>query len=314
MSKRPLVFIGGIERSGTTVLASALVRAFDAIAVPESQFKLLPIRSHAAAPNYVDIARHFRARLWGVEFSDTELAKISSSESLYLSFVQKLLARENVSEDSAIIDHTPHNIANSAKFFGQFKVDYYLYIYRDPRSVVSSLMKTDWGLRTLESAIAHWQKRMQEDRDGLKFLAELAPSKLRVISYEELCEAPDRAIANLSMDLLKRNVGKSFVFTPKYTTSQHKRILARPSIPREVKFAFSPREEAYVDMVSREAFFADKYTNQHRSLSSHNENLAPSPLLEAQRTLLLPIDRLKNVLRRRRRGVISQSMGQFYER
>ena len=61
-----------------------------------------------------------------------------------------------------------------------------LYCLRDPRAVVASYMRTDFGPETIEEAAHWWVNRNQRFLSQVK----IAKSKVRIVRYETAVQAP----------------------------------------------------------------------------------------------------------------------------
>lgn len=259
---RSKIFVGGIERSGTTLLGTSIARKITATVVPEANFKLMMVDGGADLSLSLDrLEKNFRFRLWEQDRTTIE-AFAKQGASPYEALVASLEAQLcGCPRHHAIVDHTPDNISNAARLEAAYSPALYLYIFRDPRATILSIMRTDWGYPSVQSATAFWQRRYEEDLAGIEFLQSNVPARFRTVAYEELCHRPDHVIAKAieSKDFEPNGGGRSLVIVPRYTSMQHSRVLGKATNIEGWREALSSTQIRYIERETQHAFFANDY-------------------------------------------------------
>jgi hypothetical protein len=196
------IFIGGCDRSGTTMLGAMLASGDGYIATPESNFKnrLLesplnifgPMDSRAVIQS---ISNHWRFRIWGLQLSSEfiELNETSSFADILDNLVQLYASAHGTNGATAWIDHSPDNIA----YIGQLRTLYpdakFIHLARDGRAVASSVMPLNWGPNTITTAAKWWKQRVGK---GLAAEKEFPADVLRV-KYEDVVLQPEAALRRI---------------------------------------------------------------------------------------------------------------------
>ena len=199
------VFIGGCDRSGTTLLAAALAKKKGFYTTPESQFKTLgggALRSN----NSVDpvVAKRlwgssFRFRIWDIDDRKVDWSR-RSLPSLMLSLNSLYYqVDESYIRDMIWVDHTPNNLKHYLYLKSNFERPVFLHIVRDGRAVFSSVKKLSWGPFTATFAARWWLERLAP---GLS--AEAAGcGDVIMVRYEDLVSDPDEVVNSLAKRLYR---------------------------------------------------------------------------------------------------------------
>lgn len=204
MYKTP-VFIGGCDRSGTTLLGSMLGSHDYIICVPESQFIIDVLVETKMIANSIDsncvmnsIKEHPRFKLWGLNLDPdffAELNEILSCPRLVEFIVRKYGQGNNKLQDKFWVDHTPSNIKYSNTLLSLFPNAKFIHLVRDGRAVASSIIPLNWGPNTIDQAAYFWLRNL-----AFRF-ADKATLDLELIlrvKYKDLVENPeDTLITNL---------------------------------------------------------------------------------------------------------------------
>jgi hypothetical protein len=230
------VFIGGCDRSGTTLLGSLLGQLEDVIVTPESQFKKRIIKAAFECNKglYADdvrrlIGKDFRFMIWGVPV-DAGLAPQQSYspqqviEKLVLAYGEKIGKKGDV-----WVDHTPENLRFLSTLFALFPDAHAIHIVRDGRAVFNSVRAVDWGPKGAVDAANWWSQRV-----GIGLAQELHfPNKVIRIRYEELVTNPNGTVRYLlkRLNLMqgKKQPTLGFEVSP-YSQAQH-RLVGQPPQP-----------------------------------------------------------------------------------
>lgn len=305
MTPRKKIFIGGIERSGTTFLGVAFARSVSATVIPEINFKHEVSQNVDGLPRVFDnLKNNFRFQLWErSESSIAAFAPMCSSiyEAMIASIEDALCGR---SHQHAIIDHTPENFKNASFLDAAYSPELYVYLVRDPRSVIYSIMRTDWGYPSVGSAVAFWQRRYEEDLEGFAYLSKHAPERLAIVRYEELCADPERVVADVvrQRSFAANAQGQSVMIIPKYTTGQHGRVMAKARNIVSWKSALNSREVRYIEDATKHAFFSGNY---FPDVQARDADLGLSDRI---RMIAKPLHRVRAHLRRRKTGLIAEAI------
>ncbi|MGE0824518.1 MAG: sulfotransferase [Candidatus Binatia bacterium] len=235
------IFIGGCERSGTTLLGAMLGSHRAYLCVPEMQFKF-DIR-RLIDPGQEDlvnasailrtIARRASFRIWdlGLDLSalpDEQLTCRSLIEWLVLLYGRKV----GKPAPRFWVDHTPKNIRYARTLFQLFPDARLIHIVRDGRAVAASVLPLDWGPNAIESAAHFWAERL-----AYGFAAESHWSEQVIrVRYEDLVRDPHGtlqdlcAVFGIPFDSAMSQANGFHV--PQYTAGQHALIGQRPDLAR----------------------------------------------------------------------------------
>ena len=237
------IFIGGCQRSGTTLLGAMLGAHSDCVCTPESQFKIDVFRTYDWARGQVDllagldvIKNHWRFKLWGIDIESDSVSKkeLNATYPGLLGWNVKRYA-ESIGKATASIwvDHTPDNIRYATTLCELFPQAKIIHIVRDGRAVASSIMQLDWGPNTIIGAARWWIVQMPY---GLGAEASLAKDQIIRVRYEDLVCEPESTLRRLCtyLDLdYQPEMAKSGGFKPpRYTAKQHALVGKKPNTER----------------------------------------------------------------------------------
>lgn len=251
MTKPAQVFIGGCDRSGTTMLASMLGAHPDAVCLPETHFipefagSRLPIKEI-----WAQIRKHKRFALLDVDLDAEALSRLEQSEdfaSLCNNFVNTYFDQRGGSGQSNWwIDHTPKNISVALRLAQAFPDSKLIHVVRDGRAVAASWLEQDWGPRHIISVADAWAVRIGQ---GLAAEDVLGDRAIRV-RYEDLVAKPVQVMRDLAAflgvefaDAMAQPTGFAL---PKHSAETHS-LLAEG----EGSSVSSARVEAWKDKLSR---------------------------------------------------------------
>ena len=187
------VFIGGCDRSGTTLLGTLLGGHSECICVPESQFKIEMFRFADWGRNDIDVGHIlnkirtlFRFRLWGLDIDakSVPIKQIGSSYSELMSWIVREYSKNHGKPNPSFwIDHTPSNTRYASSLFNLFPEARILHIVRDGRGVASSIMRLDWGPNTINNAARYWVEKVAY---GLASEMYWGSHRVKRVIYEDL--------------------------------------------------------------------------------------------------------------------------------
>jgi hypothetical protein len=205
------VFVGGCDRSGTTVLGAMLGTHSDCLCVPESQFIIAAISSPRFSRSNLDvaaaldlIANHPRFRIWQTGLGESTTSPRPTATS-YAELIEWLVTRYGTKcgKPSARIwvDHTPSNVKYAASLFELFPGGKLVHIVRDGRAVASSLLR-----------------------------------RVARVRYEDLISRPEETLKRLcafaGIDYQPGMVEGTGFRVPAFTRAQHALVGQRPSPSR----------------------------------------------------------------------------------
>lgn len=201
------VFVGGSQRSGTTMLGAMLGSSPDVITVPESQFLLESLAEEAGGKNRAmrGWSEDFRLSLWGLEADAIRRAIDSSWEgtgngsvaSAYEGLVGAYARRrggEGRGERRSFVDHTPESIRYYARLIEAFPSAKFVHLIRDPRAVYNSVKRRAWGPNTPHVAGGWWLENLAR---GFAAEALLGSEVVYRVRYEDLVESPASSLQPL---------------------------------------------------------------------------------------------------------------------
>ena len=191
------VFVVGNPRSGTTLLASMLGRHPAVTSTPETlflsevQYQITPWLPHGPQAVAERLARS-RAKHLGLE---TELVAGSLAALPQLTprnvFATLLELHRQRQDKPRVLEKSPPHLRHVEQLLDWFPGARVLWIVRDGRACVASLLKVDWASSD-PAVLAHqWRRNM---RFGLAAEAAAGPRMLR-LSYEALVADPRACMA-----------------------------------------------------------------------------------------------------------------------
>jgi hypothetical protein len=199
----PPIFIVGVPRSGTTLLAAMLGAHPRLICGPETHFftHLFPavarrIRHRAdwpgAALDYVYSIHHVGESIpanYGLTREELaeEMAPREPSVPSALAAMIELYMRRNGKR--RWIEKTPDHLPYVGRIRGYYPDSPIIRIIRDPRDVATSLQKVDWGPGSLLSALSVW--RGYDERSTRFFERD---RRCHTVRYEDLVRDPEPSL------------------------------------------------------------------------------------------------------------------------
>jgi len=197
------IFIGGCERSGTTLLGAMLGGHKECLCIPESSFKvkvIQRIRGQGEEKNDIKnalemIKGYGRFKLWGLEIEDDAFIKGINSYSELISYLVKKYGEKTKKTAFKIwVDHTPTNLRYAAELIDLFPEAKMIHIIRDGRGVASSVMRMDWGPNTVNRAANWWMEKVGY---GLTAESFLKNGRVIRVKYEDIVTNPETAMKKL---------------------------------------------------------------------------------------------------------------------
>ena len=199
---RARIFVGGCERSGTTLMASLLADAAELLYLPESPFFVRALRAHDhGTPVQPSMRDNWRVEMWGSDF--VELVKNLDDEvppEQLFDHMARLYAEakgEVHKFERGWVENSPETINAVALIQTRIPGAQHIHMVRDPRAVAASLLAVDFGSTTATTAAEQWKCSVL---DGV--LAEMEyPDKVVRVRYEDLVADPQVVTLKVGVEL-----------------------------------------------------------------------------------------------------------------
>jgi len=181
------IFIGGCERSGTTMLGALIGGHDDCLTTPASQFLTDTARGYGEGVQANDlkeillrIGSHRQFRNWSMSLP--ELRNEQTFSDLYSTLFQAYAA-ERKPEARFWVSHSPANIRHGPSLSRLFPDAKFVHIVRDGRAVAASLKKLPAGRGTMRELALTWSERLSH---GLALEHALGQDRVLRVKYEDL--------------------------------------------------------------------------------------------------------------------------------
>lgn len=273
------IFIGGCDRSGTTMLGSMLGMGTGCVTTPESFFKMAVCFGDQDGMEMEEVGEvlrkvgdDFRFRLWKSPVPDAKYfrdRKITPYREIILSVVNEYAKKVGKSEWTTWIDHTPTNLRHRYLLKGFFRESKFIHIVRDGRAIAASIMPLSWGPNTIYYTAKWWAENI-----SMGLAAEYGfPDDVCLVKYEDLVLYPENTLKKLckfSGIPFEFNMinGLGFV-VPRYTRKQHSLIGKKPDKQRiQVwKHRLKSREIEIFESMAGEILLSLGYGMEHKTPS-----------------------------------------------
>lgn len=233
------IFIGGCQRSGTTMLGSMIGSAADGICIPEAQFIINIYKKFPKIMNGGIETRYFvsllhqdvRFRLWRVDlskFTENTIKKYLGYDELLKELVITFSKKKRKPMPKYWVDHTPMNIKNSAILLKIFPEAKFIHIVRDGRAVAVSLLKTIWGPKTVHTAARYWLESLAYCFSAEEYLGK---KKILRIRYEDVLESPEMCLKKICQFCgikFNESMLQGGDFQPSFRKSNQHRLVGSP--------------------------------------------------------------------------------------
>lgn len=257
------IFVGGCERSGTTLLGAMLGAHPACLCVPEMPFKLNILRQWDWDGSRPEarlvarwLARNWRFRIWGLDLAQEQWPADRPGYRQTVEFLVSAYGRRVGKPGPQVwVDHTPANVRSACTLFHHFPDARIVHIVRDGRAVANSIMPLEWGPNEVESAAHFWTESLAW---GLAAEARWGPERVIRARYEDLVSDPEGTLEQLSprlgLDYQPEMAAASGFRVPRYTVGQHALVGARPD-PRRLdawRRELSPRQVEIFESIAGE--------------------------------------------------------------
>ena len=198
------LFIVGVGRSGTTLLQSMLNAHPEICFTPETHFVKRYLVPHLSGNKCFSKANLIQSLAEDKYFLRLDVPLNDVIEKLDTELTNKdlievfdtMLARYAQSNNKLFVgDKDPMNSSYIEQIKYAFPDSFLLHIIRDPRDVILSRMKSDWGKNT--SFAVHLAEHKVQLESMLKNSSQLFKEKYIEVFYETLLENPEKELQNI---------------------------------------------------------------------------------------------------------------------
>lgn len=224
------IFIGGCDRSGTTMLGSILGNSAGTVTTPESQFIIDSLHHNYVSlekkinQNIINfIENHWRFKLWEMEIEKIPIKELENLtfDMLITKLVESYSQKEHGTTPNYWIDHTPSNMKYALRLLEIFPKAKFVHIIRDGRGITSSFKSLNWGPSTAKYSSKYWTERVSY---GLA-LEKKFPDKVISVKYEKILASPteeiNRICGFLGLEFSEEMLKDQKFSVPNYTKEQH---------------------------------------------------------------------------------------------
>jgi len=219
------IFIGGADRSGTTMLGSLLGTIPKSIVTPESLFKTEVHFSPLHLDKYrKNLDNNWRFKTWGIGDDFWKREKFDSFNFFYESLVDYYSGNQ---ENLYWIDHSPNNLQHIRFLEKNLRDVYFVHIVRDGRAVANSQIPLEWGANTCIAHSKDWLKKVSTCLAAQAYY----PNKTIMVKYEDIILKPLETLNDIfkfveaDFQLLDlKQLKRQTQFLPKYSKNQHQLV------------------------------------------------------------------------------------------
>jgi len=221
------IFIGGCERSGTTLLGS-LFGSDEFIVLPECRFKNQLIETdlslHSIKYLKNKIVSHHKFSHLGIDKSIIwNYPEKNFDKTAFSIFIIKEYALKQDKDLRKIkywVDHCPDNLAKYLKLSELYPNAFYIHLIRDGRAIFNSVKKLEWGPNNPIDAGRWWLQKL-----SYGFIAEMElRDRAKRIFFEDLVENYNLIYQDIQKFLDNNGDGSAVIcnyFIDGYTKKQH---------------------------------------------------------------------------------------------
>jgi hypothetical protein len=224
------VFIGGCQRSGTTLLASLIGSSKNVLTIPEAPFKFDLINSFENNNNLnvghlnTLISKNDRFRIWNSSCVDIN-DNINTIEAYFDALIECYNKTHSIKSNYELwVDHTTENLKYSVTILKYFPKAKFINIVRDGRAASASVLPLDWGPNDISECAKWWIESICHGLATEKLLND----KVLSIKYENLLTDPKNILKKvfnfLELDFDYSELSTDGFKLPKYTRKQHHKV------------------------------------------------------------------------------------------
>lgn len=180
-----VIFVGGCDRSGTTIVSRLIAEQLGLIMLPEAYFHAVAFRRFGADVSALVALRHWRRRSWGLSVDDDRRdMRLAPYLRECMSDIQE--SRRGRRTPLRTVESTPENIEIGSTLLSEFADATLVHVVRDPRAVAASLRAADFGPTTVQECARFWKQRVAS---GLA-LETSQPDRVARVRYESFLADP----------------------------------------------------------------------------------------------------------------------------
>lgn len=228
----PVFFILGRERSGTTMLRVNLNNHSKTNIPPESPFIIHLYKKYHSnqkidTEEFIkDLKKETFFRMWKIDYKALTKILEGITHANFPNYCKAILSQEQ--QNSILLgDKNPINSLFGNKLIKVFPKAKFIWLIRDYRAQVNSMLKVNFEKKIISSLAARWVGFNKE----IEHLKNNYPSQVLLIKYENLVENPEKQYSNIcsfleigyEADILMTNRHKK-EFNIKHHTSLEEKI------------------------------------------------------------------------------------------
>ena len=198
------IFVGGIRRSGTSLIRSRISSHKKILSGPETFWFTLDFKKRLGR-KASKLDQHILNLMKAYNIKDKkffkELINVNSRSEFLNKFYNYLLSKKKFKQ--RWLEKTTENTFHIDYIFKNWKNSLFIYVYRNPRSIFASLLKsnTSFTINSFSSEIINHYKIFNKFYKKYK-------KKILIVSYEEFIENYDK-IAKSIFKFIKEDINKS---------------------------------------------------------------------------------------------------------
>jgi hypothetical protein len=198
------IFIGGCDRSGTTLLGAMVGGHSRCLTTPAAQFVTDSLPALGRDGDQLEqqrwlhrfVGSHYQFSTWRI--TPPECVPLEDGRSAVAAWYSELVRRYGAMHGRTGFDrwvsHSPENIRHVASLRRLFPQSRFIHIVRDGRGVAASAKRLPWGYRTMKQLALLWVERVAF---GLAAEAQWPQAVYRV-RYEDLVCRPAETLRGIA--------------------------------------------------------------------------------------------------------------------
>lgn len=293
------IFIVGFPRSGTTLLATILSRHSKIAVPPETIFmEEIVDNNKDSATMLARVANNRRCQDLGLDMSAIA-TKFADYPASYQTLFRILLESYTIRKQKEIsAEKSPLHLLHVPTLHQWYPKARFIFIVRDGRDCVLSMLKTPWAHNSLIRHSAEWRLRMQLTRQLLKEY----PQSSHLVSYENLVLSTEEELQKI-MRFLQLPLEETQLQTSSTSTAVPEWEMMwkakAQNLPDHSRVSSWKREASIKDIIKMESIIGNELVDWNYPLASDKKDIIAALLggFYASR----PLKALQRFIRKTRR-------------
>lgn len=194
-----------------------------------------PVKTKTALALFSEIKRF---HVWGLDLIRFE-KQLNKDMVQYSELVEAIVIffSDKIGKPKPIywVDHTPANLKNASTLIKMFPNARMVHIIRDGRAVAASLLKVDWGPKTIPAAAHFWLEALAHSFSAESYLGKDIVKRVR---YEDILKEPEgqlRDICEFCGIQFRHSMLEGSSLNPAFLTlDQHRLVGSAPTLSRSI--------------------------------------------------------------------------------